>query len=250
MDRAAAEALAVPGYFDRAGEAICRVARAASESEALHLLREAAQCIGADAALFCSKLPDAPVQLRFILACDPRWYLEYERTPTALAAPWLDYAAHCADPLCGSELACQAPGQADVIEAARRFGFGSMLIVPAPSARSTPHVSVLVLGSRRAGFFEDAPRTAIRVMARSLSMELHAWRLGQARRELIERAQLSETDIELLRQERKGCRTKDIARQLCMTAPAIDSRFQRLNARLGVPSRKAAASLAATFGIV
>jgi DNA-binding CsgD family transcriptional regulator len=152
--------------------------------------------------------------------------------------------------LCGSELACQAPGQADMIGAARRFAFRSMLIVPSPVARCGTHIGVLVLGAREEGFFETPARQAVRVMARSLSMELHTWRLAQARRELIERAQLSDTDIELLRRERRGLRTKEIARQLCMTAPAIDSRFQRLNARLGVPSRKAAASLAATFGIV
>jgi DNA-binding CsgD family transcriptional regulator len=200
--------------------------------------------------MFCSRLHDGPSQTRFMLACHPHWYLEYERTPVALAAPWLDYAAHCSDPLCGSELACQAPGQAGVLELAQRFAFGSMLIVPSPSVRMGTHIGVLVLGARDEGFFEAPTRRAVRVMARSLAMELHGWRLLQARRELIQRAQLSDTDIELLRRERKGLRTKDIARQLCMTAPAIDSRFQRLNARLGVPSRKAAASLAATFGIV
>jgi hypothetical protein len=185
-----------------------------------------------------------------MLACDPRWILEYERAPAALAAPWLDYAAHCTDPLCGADLASQRPGEACALDTARDYGFASMLIVPSPAPRSSAHLSVLLLGSRSAGFFEDARRTAIRVMARSLSMELHAWRLAQARRELILRAQRTETDIEPLRNQRKGFRTKDIARQLRMTAPAIDSRFQRLNARLGVPSRKAAASLAATFGLV
>ena len=250
MSRAAAEVVAVPGYFDCAGEAICRIPRAASEGEALHLLRDASHSVGADVALFCSRVHDSPVQLRFMLACDPRWYLVYERSPAELAAPWLDYAAHCADPLCGADLACQVPAYAPALEDAKAFGFASTLVVPSPSARSAAHLSVLVLGSRVPGFFDDEPRTAVRVMARSLSMELHTWRLAQARRELIVRAQLTETDIELLRQERKGLRTKDIARHLAMTAPAIDSRFQRLNARLGVPSRKAAASLASTFGLV
>ena len=124
-----------------------------------------------------------------------------------------------------------------IMGVAQLLPIGAALVVP-------------VLVARDEGFFETPSRQAVRIMARSLAMELHTWRLAQARRELIERAQLSDTDIELLRRERKGLRTKDIARQLCMTAPAIDSRFQRLNARLGVPSRKAAASLAATFGIV
>jgi len=248
----AVEGVVLPGYFDRAGAAICRIASAGSEAEAVHLMRDAAQSVGADAAMFCSVVHDMPTQLRFMLACDPRWILIYERlVATGVdAAPWLAYADECGDPVCASQWRGLSPAQCGGLDAARRFGFESMLVVPSPSAGTGAQLSVLVLGSRRVGFFEDPTRMAVRVMARSLSMELHAWRLAQARGELIRRAQLTATDIDLLRHERRGFRTKDIARQLRMTAPAIDSRFQRLNARLGVPSRKAAASLAATYGLV
>jgi DNA-binding CsgD family transcriptional regulator len=239
------------GYFDRAGEAICRVAISRDEGEALALLQEASHCIGADAAMFCSRVNDVPAEVRFMLACDPRWWLMHERTGDGgQEAPWLDYAAERAEVSCVSQLKGLTSVQRTVFNSLKRFGFQSMLIVPSPTIGTAVPVSVLVLGSRRTGFFEDSTRTALRVMARSLAMELHAWRLSRARHELIRRAQLTATDIDLLRHERKGFRTKDIARNLCMTAPAIDSRFQRLNARLGVASRKAAASLAATYGLV
>jgi DNA-binding NarL/FixJ family response regulator len=250
MTRSDAEPVAAPGYFDRAGAAICRIPGARNEAEALWLLRDASRCIGADVAMFCSSVHDSPAQLRFMLACDPRWYLAFERGPAGGCAPWVDHAAQCADTLCASQVRRAMANDALAFEVAARFGFDSMLIVPSPSVGTPAQVSVLVLGSRSPGFFEDPNKAALRVMARSLSMELHAWRLSLARHELIRRAQLTSTDIDLLRHERKGYRTKDIARQLRMTAPAIDSRFQRLNARLGVPSRKAAASLAATYGLV
>lgn len=239
------------GYFDRAGEAICRIASTQYEGDALTLLREAAQCIGADAAMFCSRLTDVSTEVRFMLACDPRWWLAHERTAvSAEQLPWIDHAADRIDVVCASQFKSLTPEHRSAFHGVKRFGFQSMLIVPSPTLGTAVRVSVLVLGSRTAGFFEEPTRKALRVMARSLAMELHAWRLSQARHELIRRAQLTATDIDLLRHERKGYRTKDIARHLRMTAPAIDSRFQRLNARLGVPSRKAAASLAATYGLV
>jgi DNA-binding CsgD family transcriptional regulator len=250
MTRCAPDPAVCSGYFDRAGEAICRIPGARSEAEALVLLREASCSVGADAAMFCSLVHDALSQVRFMLACDPHWYLAHERAASAGATPWIDYATQNADPLCASQLRDLGAPEMAALRTASRFGFESMLIVPSPSVSTAAQVSVLVLGSRTAGFFEDPTRMALRVMARSLSMELHAWRLAQARHELIKRAQLTATDIDLLRHERKGFRTKDIARQLRMTAPAIDARVQRLIARLGVPSRKAAASLAATYGLV
>jgi DNA-binding CsgD family transcriptional regulator len=250
MARFATEAVATTGTFDRAGAAICGIPGARSEAEVLSLLRDAAHSIGAEGAMFCTHVHGAPAQLSFMLACDPRWYLAFEREPGGSGAPWIDYAAHCGDPVCASQVTRVTGSEAAAFDAAVRVGFESMLIVPSPAVATSAQIGVLVLGSRVAGYFEDSSRTALRVMARSLSMELLAWRLAQSRHDLIRRAQLTATDIDLLRQERKGFRTKDIARHLRMTAPAIDSRFQRLNARLGVPSRKAAASLAATYGLV
>jgi DNA-binding NarL/FixJ family response regulator len=44
--------------------------------------------------------------------------------------------------------------------------------------------------------------------------------------------------------------TKAIANTLDTTAAAVDSRFQRLNQKLGVPNRRSAATLAAEYGLV
>jgi len=243
--------LLVPtGYFDRAGDVICRIAGARSEGDAVRLLYEASRCVGADAAMFCTLVQDVPAHVRFLLACDPHWYLEHERCSASAADPWIHYAAQCSEPVCASSFPATTSEQLQALDRARRYGFESMFIVPSPSAGAAAQLGVLLLGSRTPGFFESRSNAAVRVMARSLSMELHAWRLSQARQELIQRAQLTTTDIDLLRHERKGFGTKQIARHMHMSGPAIDSRFQRLNARLGVPSRKAAASLAATYGLV
>jgi DNA-binding NarL/FixJ family response regulator len=63
-------------------------------------------------------------------------------------------------------------------------------------------------------------------------------------------ARITDDDLVLLRHERLGHATKVIASALDTTASSIDSRFQRVNQKLGVPNRKAAATLAAEYGLI
>jgi len=91
---------------------------------------------------------------------------------------------------------------------------------------------------------------ALKVAARGLAMELHEWWIGQIKRELIVNAGITDDDLILLRHERLGHGTKMIAIELNTTPSSIDSRFQRVNQKLGVPNRKAAATLAAEYGLI
>src|SRR5438132_13672947 len=170
MSASAVPLVMAPGYFDRAGDAICRIARACTEAEAVLLLRHAARYIGADVAMFCSLVHDQPLQLRFMLACDPLWYLEYERSVFPSHDPWISYAAECPEPVCASQIPVSSPSQARAIELARRFGFDSTLVVPAPSVGAAGRLGLHILRSPSRGLFERDSGTAIRVMARSLSM--------------------------------------------------------------------------------
>lgn len=140
--------------------------------------------------------------------------------------------------------------QGAIVELAEQFGFRSGVIVPAPSSGGLSRVGVLCLGSGTPGFFEGEGFAALKVAARSLAMELHEWWIGQIKRELITNARITEDDLVLLQHERLGHSTKTIAAALDTSASSIDSRFQRVNQKLGVPSRKAAATLAAEYGLI
>jgi DNA-binding CsgD family transcriptional regulator len=137
-----------------------------------------------------------------------------------------------------------------VVELSTKYGFRSSLIVPAPSSGGLTRVGVLCLGSDSAGFFDDAGYPSFRMLARSLAMELHEWWIARIKRELIANVRLSDEDLQLLAQERLGHGTKAICSALQMSPTAVNSRFQRLNAKLGVPNRKAAAQLAAEYGLI
>lgn len=247
-----AEATASPDFHAELAELTARVAGCTTEAEVLELLVLATQRVGADASAFVSFVRDDPAHesFRFLLACDPVWCFEYEQHAWYADDPWLAYARSRSEPVRGSEIAVESKQQAEIVELAHRYGFRSAAIVPAQSGHGLTRVGVLCLGSATEGYFEGDGFGALRVAMRSLALELHEWWIGQVGRELQAEAGVDEHDLTLLRHERHGRSTKEIARELNASVAAIDSRFRRLNARLGVPNRKAAAHLAAEYGLI
>jgi DNA-binding CsgD family transcriptional regulator len=61
---------------------------------------------------------------------------------------------------------------------------------------------------------------------------------------------LRSDDLKLLALERQGLTTKQIARLVDTSIPAVDSRFQRVNAKMGTANRRHAALRAAIHGLL
>jgi DNA-binding CsgD family transcriptional regulator len=247
-----AELASQPSYSSRAMAVIGGLAHASDELQALDGLAAAADQMGTDAAAFVSFSKDdaSHESFRFLLACDPVWCLEYERRAWYTNDPWLQYCLTHTEPVRGQDIAPGSAQQRAVVELAEQFGFRSALIVPAPTTGGLPRIGVLCLGSSAPGFFDDEGYPSLKPLARNLAMELHAWWIARIKQEVIESAQLSDQDLALLLHERSGHSTELIAESLGMSPGAVDSGFQSLNARLGVPNRKAAARLAAEHGLI
>lgn len=246
------ELAARPGYADRIAAVTARIKAAASPMEALGLLQAAADEMGVGAAAFVSFVrdDDSHESYRFLLACELAWCAEYEARAWYADDPWLDYARSSTVPVRARDIAARGALQRDIVALARRYGFTDALIVPAPSSANITRTGVLCLGSSQADFFEGEGFMSLRLQARALAMELHEWWIAHVGRELMQQARLSDSDLALLRLERQGQCTKLIADALDTTVHAVNSRFQRMTERLGVPNRKAAANLAAEYGLI
>ena len=247
-----ADITSAPGYPGAVSTLIQAVGSAADEACAVTILDQAARQMGAESSAFVSFVRDdgSHESFRFLLACDPVWCHEYQRRAWYAHDPWLQYALSCAEPALASTITLGSAKQRELDELARQYGFASGLIVPAPSATSLSRVGVLCLGSSQTGYFEAGGLGPLRIAARALAMELHDWWIARIKGKLLVNAGLTEDDIVLLRYERSGLGTKAIAATLNTTTGAVDSRFQRLNQKLGVPNRRAAATLAAEYGLV
>lgn len=244
--------VSAPEYFSKVIAVVAQLQTAKHQAAALDLLFEATRLIGADASVFASFVRDDETHesYRFMLACDPGWCLEYEKHAKFADDPWLVYACNHSEPIRGNEIQTYTRQQQEALKLAENFGFRSSLIIPSPSSGGISRLGVLCLGSNQPRFFDSSAYVPFKLLARSVAMEFHEWWVRVIRAELISDTDLTNEDLELLQLERQGQGTKDIARTLSASTRAVDSRFYRINAKLGTPSRKAAARIAAEYGLI
>lgn len=246
------ERIAAPEYLDRIGDIAERITCASDQAAVQSLLSEGMAALGAENAVFVSFMREnlRVSSCRLMLACDPAWCRQYLDAGLITSDPWLAYASHHSEPLVASSLKVVDPDRLRAIKLAMQNGFASAVLVPVHSGSSHTRVSLLCLGSWSVGQFEGISFGRFKLGARVLACELHEWWLAQLRNELLARARITEGDLELLRHQCLGHSSKRIANELRVSRSSINSRFQRMNARLGVANRRMAARLAAECGLI
>lgn len=244
--------VAASGYATRVTDIALRVARATEQSTVHALLREGVAALGAESAVFVSFVRDSAdvSACRFMLACEPEWCRRYLASGLIAHDLWLAYAAHHSEPILASTLNATEPLQQQAIDLARQNGFVSTVLVPAHSGAGHSRISLLCLGCSTPGFFADEGFGPFRINARVLAMELHEWWLARIRRELIVKSHITPGDLILLRHQSLGHSSKRIAAELHVSKSSINSRFQRMNTKLGVANRRMAARLAVECGLI
>jgi len=241
-----------PEYGARLIEILPAIGDAPTTEVAVDLFRQATAQLGADAGVFMSYLRDDATRAsyRSLLACDPLWASEYARRHWHDHDPWLRHATHETEPVRSSELQLTSADEEAFVQASAALGFASAVIAPAPTCAGQSRIGVLCLGSHRQGFFEDDGYGKVRVLARSLSMELHRWLLQAIRKALLAKSRLTAADIELLRHEEAGHTSKVIGAALNIGAKTVDCRFQRISAKLDAPDRRTAMRIARLYGLL
>lgn len=247
-----AQLVSASDYAARVTDIALRLARATEQSTVHALLHEGTAALGAECAVFLSFVRDSAdvSACRFMLACDPEWCRRYLALGLIAHDLWLAYAAHHSVPILASALNATEPRHQQAIDLAVQHGFVSAVLVPAHSGAGHSRISLLCLGCSTPGFFADEGFGSFRVHARVLAMELHEWWLARIRRELIVKSHITPSDLILLRHEFQGHSSKRIAAELHVTTSSINSRFQRMNNRLGVANRRMAARLAIECGLI
>ena len=247
-----AERVSASDYTMRVNAVAERIAEATEQRTALALLHEGISALGAESAVFISFVRDNTdvSSCRFMLACEPDWCQRYLDAGFIAQDPWIAYAAHHSEPIVASTLTIADPERKRVVELAAKNGFASAVLVPAHSGAGHSRISLLCLGSATPGYFEGEGFGRFKLGARTLALELHDWWLARIRRELIVKARITPDDLELLRHQRQGHSSKHIASELHVSKSSINSRFQRMISKLGVPNRKMAARLASECGLI
>lgn len=207
--------------------------------------------LGGDVGYFMVRTQEAGRDVHHVLlACDPLWGFEYVASDSSSKDPWLRYAAGHSAPVRAADITCLSDQERAVVASAAKYGFGDAVLVPAPSPQGRSRFALLVIGSRDSEMRSRFDVPGYRAAARDVAMALHERWADKLRREFIRSSDLSRLDLRVLELELTGCGTKEIARELRSTNASVNSRFQRLNQKLRVTSRRAAALRAMEFGLI
>lgn len=246
------ELLAPIDLVARIADLIEQIGQAETPARIHVLMQDGIGLLGALQAYFVTFVRDHDglAMCRFMLACDARWCRRYLDAGCQNHDPWLTYATHHSEPIAASALAVCAREHRQVVDLASQCGFVSTLLVPAHSGPSQSRISLLCLGSPTVGHFERNGLGALKIVARALACELHEWWSARLRRELLATTHISPTELTLMRHQCAGHSSKHIAAELHVSPSSIDSRFQRLHAKLGVPNRRQAARLLVDCGLI
>ena len=254
QDRTASllEISSAPDFFVGVRRLIEGIAASNDEIELADCLGEMAASVGADVSYFITFVREDRSfnAYRLLQACDPLWGLEYGWAAGYVNDPWLEYAMDHSQPARGIEISSTSESQRAVVQLAEKFGFRSVVVVPAPAGSGLSRLGVLVLGSRQPGFFEADGYATVKVLVRAVAMELHERCATFVRRDLLADKGITCDEIALLCHERAGRSSKAIARLVGASPGAIDARFRRLNAKLRSPNRRVSASLASEYGLI
>lgn len=216
-----------------------------AEADAVELLSDAVAAFGCTAGVFATFLrSDRTMRsCRYLLAGGPDLAALYGATHSAEADPWLLYSRDHLCPKRAHELTDLTSAQRAFTQTARESGFRSALILPSHSPHGRSRAAVLCLGSDDEHFFDDSTLARIRGLAIALALELHIWWHERVKRDLVARARLSPSELDLLRCELEGMASKAIASKLNAPTNTIDSRFYRICKKLGAANRRSAAEL-------
>ena len=227
------------------------VAQASDRGDLQALLHRATVALGAERSFFASISGDGiEANYAFVLDCDSAWWHAYRAACAFEQNPWIVYATRHSTPVRATQLeSFLAEGQRGMSIALRR-GFASTVLIPVHSGRADNRVGLLCLGHSSAGYFEDPKFAKLLFIARSLAMELQEWWTIQERRQLAQSTRLSDADVRLLARHCAGLSSKQIANEMDVSCESINSRFQRIIAKLGVCNRRAAARVAIECGLI
>lgn len=225
---------------------------AVDPAQVVDLMRPAAQALGAESACFICWLQDRGAQgtYRLLMACDPLWSSAYLRHRWYRFDPWLAHARRSEAVRRGSDIAIHDPSAEDLRCCSLEHGFRDLVVVPAPTPLGGQRYGVLYLGHPEPDALVGAADPGYRTLARGLAFELQAWCVDKARRAALGQASFSDTDLMLLRLQDAGSTTKQIARAIGQGTSAVDSRFQRINAKLRTTSKRESVRLARVYGLI
>jgi hypothetical protein len=192
---------------------------------------------------------DSREHYRYLVGCTVQWCYLYTQNRWYAIDPFIDYARNNTAPILASEVEMASEGQQRMMTIAAEHGFRSGIVVPAHSSAAV-RIGVLYLGTEQG---EDHVRESYirnRSLLRAFALELLEWWDTRLRDDNLLELALDGLDLDLLQKAKEGATAEEAAHELGVTLSRVRSRYERLNQKLQVRSKRSAVEKAVALGLI
>jgi len=186
---------------------------------------------------------------RYLVGCVPQWCYLYDQNKWYAIDPFIDYALKNTSPVLASDIVLSSPGQERMMAQAAEHGFRSGVVVPAHSSAAI-RLGILYLGTDQGPERARDSLLKHRNLMRAFALELLEWWDGKLRESGLQDLELDELDVDLLVKAQEHATAEEAARELGVTLSRVKSRYERLERKLEVPSKRDAVEKAIALGLI
>jgi DNA-binding CsgD family transcriptional regulator len=186
---------------------------------------------------------------RYLVGCVPQWCYLYDQNKWYAIDPFIDYALKNTSPVLASDIVLSSPGQERMMAQAAEYGFRSGVVVPAHSSAAI-RLGILYLGTDQGPERARESLLKHRNLMRAFALELLEWWDAKLRESGLQGLELDELDVELLVKAQEHATAEEAARELGVTLSRVKSRYERLERKLEVPSKRDAVEKAIALGLI
>lgn len=231
-----------------ANDCIARISGCETESEVATITRQVTQFFELSDFIFtCLHHSGGPEHYRYLVGCDPEWVCQYLQHKWFAVDPFISYALNNSNPILTTEIPLISPGQQRMVATANEYGLRWGIVVPAHSATWSGALFLLtgdVLSSVQRSF------DLYRYLMRALALELLEWSDAKYRADLLARYLFDDLDANLLRLAQANKSTGDAAGELGISFSLARWRYEQLQQKFDVHSKRHAVEKAVALGII
>ena len=236
--------------FESANDSISWISGYETEADVQDASREIVRYFDLESFVFGALFKSGDQEhYRYLVGCEPEWCYLYNQHKWYAIDPFIDYAVQNTSPVLASDVVLTSAGQERMLAAAALHGFRSGIVVPAHSG-SAIRIGMLYLGTSEGP--ERARRSfgRHRNLMRAFALELLEWWDARLRDSGLQELDLDELDVDLLMKAQEQATAQEAARELGVTLSRVNSRYERINRKLDVSTKRHAAEKAVALGLI
>lgn len=188
---------------------------------------------------------------KFIIGCKEEWCAMYEHRRWYMNDPYVEYARTTNKPILSSKIKCETAGQVEMLETAKKYGFRSGMVIPTHSHENiNERMGLLYIGCEEDVSIGEPLLIKNSLSYRALGIVLLDWWVGHLRDGAMKEFKISENEISLLQELRKGRSMLEIAAKMDLKAATIYKRVATIKDKLNVNGTDDAVREASICGLL